>query len=493
MRLLTSLGLCLASVCTLMGCTSTERLIDVSLLNDSRAPIDERLDASRVIWDRVEQGELTQSRAQEMLKQIAWAPGTSPNLRLSAVRRLADSRADLADTERAFGLMLPTRIRPPFASLPEVRVMAETAAKNNWTSAAVPLVRAWSYPLGNDEERPERTALEQLFPDQSIEAVIWSVFSGEASDELRERDRRDAWGLLMRIDPNGSAVASLLDTQSRGGAVSDDPMVRTIQTARRVFGAIPSTSQQFEWADRINAPQHAAFRTNASRVLNSLGAQMSQQLAMRHASGVLWADVHQPDYLTLSRDELLAIATQVIEPRRQVWRDDPALGGASNESIDRNGEKLSWGDSLLTVIASGIPDETDLVSKIFRIADADKIEESTEFGGVIDARSDGRLEILSFPPRIRDRVNDERFVASLDMLRRGDTALFHYHLQAQRYRNGDYAGPSLADIQYAERQGRACIVFTFISRDELNADIYFPDGTTIDLGTMYRPGSVNGE
>jgi hypothetical protein len=73
------------------------------------------------------------------------------------------------------------------------------------------------------------------------------------------------------------------------------------------------------------------------------------------------------------------------------------------------------------------------------------------------------------------------------MLRAGDAALFHYHFHAQRPDNRDYAGPSNGDLVYADRFGRACLVFTTVDEGVLNADYYQPGGARLDLG-MLRVG-----
>jgi hypothetical protein len=80
-----------------------------------------------------------------------------------------------------------------------------------------------------------------------------------------------------------------------------------------------------------------------------------------------------------------------------------------------------------------------------------------------------------------------RFVASDDLLNAGVPALFHYHFHAAHYDNRKYAGPSLADLEYARQYGRSCLVFTFVTRDRLNVDYYQPDGARVDLGSIERP------
>ena len=99
------------------------------------------------------------------------------------------------------------------------------------------------------------------------------------------------------------------------------------------------------------------------------------------------------------------------------------------------------------------------------------------------------IEPRIYSPRPTQRFGDQRFVAPEDMITQGDGAIFHYHMQVQDHNNGDYAGPSRGDVEYAARYGRSCLVFTFVNENTLNADYYQSDGARIDLGVLKRPGS----
>ncbi|MCA9283506.1 MAG: hypothetical protein KDA30_15890, partial [Phycisphaerales bacterium] len=61
---------------------------------------------------------------------------------------------------------------------------------------------------------------------------------------------------------------------------------------------------------------------------------------------------------------------------------------------------------------------------------------------------------------------------------------FHFH--ASDYANRRYAGPSDGDLEYAKRQGRCGLVYTFVSPNKMNADYYTPDGAVVDLGAVER-------
>jgi hypothetical protein len=117
----------------------------------------------------------------------------------------------------------------------------------------------------------------------------------------------------------------------------------------------------------------------------------------------------------------------------------------------------------------------------------DRKDTTTEYGGVLEATEGDAHRVVLFRPRARDRLNDEMFVASTDMIRFSDRALGHYHLQVQDKRMSREAGPSDGDLVYASASGRTCLVFTSIGSDTLNADFYTPDGEIVDLGLLVQP------
>lgn len=109
-------------------------------------------------------------------------------------------------------------------------------------------------------------------------------------------------------------------------------------------------------------------------------------------------------------------------------------------------------------------------------ARADLVRGAASFGSEATA--------VLYAPRPGQRMGDERFVASDDMLAASDCAIAHYHFHAQRVRNKEYAGPSGGDLQYAARYGRSCLVLTSVGEGVLGVDYYQPNGVVIDLGEI---------
>src|SRR5690606_18536443 len=111
----------------------------------------------------------------------------------------------------------------------------------------------------------------------------------------------------------------------------------------------------------------------------------------------------------------------------------------------------------------------------------------TEYGGLVFAAPGGNLTAQLFEPRANSRYGDERFVASQELIDAADSALFMYHFHVTRTRNADYAGPSFDDFEFVRREGRASLLYTFVTQDRLNVDYFQPGGLRIDLGTIERP------
>jgi hypothetical protein len=121
---------------------------------------------------------------------------------------------------------------------------------------------------------------------------------------------------------------------------------------------------------------------------------------------------------------------------------------------------------------------------LFDYAGRDNVDTTTEYGGVIALDEKGRFEILEFEPKIR--YHDQIFYTPQEMFDAAYTALFHFHFHAQKFRNGDHAGPGMGDKNYAENTRANCLVFTFVDKDTMNVDYYRHGGVVVDVGIITR-------
>jgi hypothetical protein len=64
------------------------------------------------------------------------------------------------------------------------------------------------------------------------------------------------------------------------------------------------------------------------------------------------------------------------------------------------------------------------------------------------------------------------------------TSLFHFHFHAQKYRNGNHAGPGMGDKIFADYSRANCLVLTFVNEATMNVDYYRHGHVVVDLGTM---------
>jgi hypothetical protein len=153
-------------------------------------------------------------------------------------------------------------------------------------------------------------------------------------------------------------------------------------------------------------------------------------------------------------------------------------------------ERLTWGDLLAISMAIDALEMPQVRQHLFHFADRDFVDETTEYGGILDLDESGRFNVREFPPRMR--VHDRRFEAPQDMFDAGYTALFHFHYHVQKHRNGTHAGPGSGDMAYADNTRANCLVFTFVNENTLNVDFYRHDGVLVDLGVILRPMSGQG-
>lgn len=463
----------------------------------------DRVRAAEQAWGEVEAGVRVRERTRQALKNLAWSNATSPVLRIKVLELLmSDASAEgSADSRTMARLLLPTE-RSPEA----VGIMARRAVEGGWVELVPALVRSYARVSPNvpDADRDERAALLALVPGEGIERIVFDVFlqpTKGLSDEreqavlrLGQRTRDDAWGLLSRLDPTGELRRSLIEMELGADAESASRvLVGDLRAAWDDLGVMPETAMEIQWltnlrhhTDQRNDRLNGQWWDEVARRVGELDEEQRDGLALRHLEAVRWAGVNRPAWLSLDRDGLYGVASARMSLRKHHKRKSQRGEGRRHERLGDWSDVLSWGDLLTILVVDDSLGRQGVVEQIFRQRELDKKDTSTEYGGVIEYDAEDGFRAVLYRPRSRDRLSDERFVASDDMFRFSDRALAHYHLHANKRNNGRYAGPSMADLINAANSGRTNLVFTSLGSDELNVDLYFPSGAVIDLGQIVR-------
>ncbi|MBL0928279.1 MAG: hypothetical protein IBJ11_11620 [Phycisphaerales bacterium] len=467
--------------------TADPSLASYSSIADEQAREPARIASINQAFALAEARQIPREQTRETLKKVAWAARNRPAVRLAAVDALTPD--DPADTANMVRLLVASEPSPDM-----VRGLADRAAKNNWTQTTSGFVSRWARITPNlpDDTRPERDALSRLHPGRPIPDVIYDVLTGklgpaaDPSSQSAQRERQAAWGLLRRVDPDNRRTIALLTADSP--EASADPMLATLRLAASELRVVPETAEQVVWVQRLRAAQGGAFWTTARAAAARLTPEQAEGLALRHIPAVVFASAHRTEWLAMTRAQLLAEARRRIDAKPHVFRSTATPGGDAYppETLRAHDRRLPWADLLLVLIAADLAADRTSADALFAAVERDRADASTEHGGCIDADDAGRFTVRVFEPRAAQRLGDDRFVASPELLDASDTALFHFHFHARAANLAPFAGPSQADIDYARLHGRACVVFTSLSNSRLNADVFFPTSAVIDLGPLDR-------
>lgn len=476
----------LVAALLLAGCASSPSASSrdpLSVAADREAHTGVRVRAIQSAAANVQAGETDRAFFRDTLKRVAWHSGTHSSVRIAAMDALLAD--DEADTRNMLRLMLPRETQ-----WPTIAHIGELASERGWTDLTPALIRSWARPVIEpaDPDRPERAALLAMHSDRDLVDVVFEVFATPTDDALfGERVRLDAWTLICRIDDNLERTRVLL--RERRGTIHQDPLLADLIVGATDLAAVPSTGEQLEWLRALRAPQNTGFYQDAVRAVGRIGGDQLNGFELRHASAVRWALLHRESWLEQSRESFLDDLRDRLRGRRVHQRTAETVVGVRprRETLEHNQQDLVWGDALLILIADEALQDPAVVGALFEQVDADRKDTTTEYGGVLDCLDDGRFTAIPFPPRPTQRVGDNRFVASPELLERGHTGLFHYHFHARRADEREYAGPGPGDFEYAHRFGRSCLVFTSINNDTLNADYFQPNGARVDLGELRRP------
>lgn len=495
-------ALLLALLVSLTACSGPPSLdgdVPPQVMLDREARFAARQRAIENIWQSADAGELTRAGAREMLKRVAWQRASSSDLRTLAIRKLIEDEANLDDTRAMMGYMLPTESRMGHYDVLEL--ISKTAVARDWQDLKGPLVRSLAFeaPTVPDAERPEYDALGGLSDRGDPLESVFDVFAGPAGPygiAGREDDtlnqRFEAWALLTRLNPSGETVRAMIDRADVSAQLDEEArrLVDDAKSAVETFNTVPNSPEQLAWVGRLRRAENTDIWSRGESLMRELTPEKRTGVRLRHIAGLLRARAHAPEVYHASREDLLASLESSLNGIRKYSRDKgPSAYDRKREILYDWKDVLTWADLVLIETARRAVREEDVRAALFSQADRDHVDETTEYGGLFLSDAPGDIEARLYPPRPTQRYGDHRFVASEDMITQGDGAIFHYHFQAQDHNNDEYAGPSRGDIEYANRFGRSCLVFTFVDEDELNADYYQPDGARIDLGVIARPGT----
>ena len=413
------------------------------------------------------------------LKRIMWQPGFAESTRLEAFVRLV--KLDEPGLKEIMRLQLPKLM-----ALAWRQKLCELIVEHHWVDMTPTLVRAWSVPMAawieQDKDRPERIAIEQLNgKDQLTDLLVKMLVESNPITEANLRLR--CWEMLQKIGQKERLVKLLADASVK----PDDRLLSNLRSCAGELGIVPTTKEEILWLQALLETKNIAFWAQAKAATMQLPPDVRAKLEIRELPIAVAVSTFKPELLSKTPAELY----QLVDARRQakgsriVSPSFEGYGGDHTENLYEMRNKLSWGDLASMAIAMEIFDSPILCQQIFDLADRDMADRDTEFGGVIRIKSDGKPGIEEMKPRVQG--NDLRYEASQKMFDNAYTGLFHFHLHCQSYDNMQYAGPHLGDFAYAESTRANCLVFSFVSRKELNVDFYRHGPRVVDLGCIARP------
>jgi hypothetical protein len=413
----------------------------------------------------------------KQLLAIMYRPGYTIEVREAALTRLA--AYDLDALKRTIRQRLPRMGARGWHDR-----LCILIAERGWVDLTPALVSSWAQRVGfvDDLDRMEYTALVRLYgPDHVIDAVFEILVESSKPYQLGLRSR--CWELLHRLGERERLEALLAQPPPD----TTDLMMVDLHRASVELGVVPRTREEILWIRMLMQGEHAEFWSQAVAAVHDLPDTRRREMELRDLPILVAAAIHDPWLLNADKAEMYdRVAARISSSRVHV---DPrrfeGFPGIYPQRLFEHRKKLTWGDLAAMYLAVQAADVSEVAAHLFDYALRDHEDTSCEYGGVIVLDEEGRFEILEFPPRYRRRDNE--FIASQAMMNASYTAVFHFHLHVQRYRNERYATPGMGDLNYADSTRANCLVFTFVGADTLNMDFYRHGRVIVDLGEIHRP------
>lgn len=404
------------------------------------------------------------------LRTLLWEPRYPHWQRQLALSELAalDPTGLRQDIERRL---------PTMEDWPLLTDTLKLAAQMNWTDLTPVIIQSYARTskFTPDTQRPEHAALTTLYPNQTPAETAYELFVSDNPD-IHPSRRHAAWQVLNRLEPTDNVATRLVN------APDTHPLITDLKAAHTDLGVLPETRYTTAWLTFLRTPDRRDDWNELAAASQQLSPEQRPGLEMRHLALLRHtsAQTFQRTHAELTKAIAASLAIrQHVDGAHANQEYTPAHPQRFEDWQDQ----LSWADLATIQTLLNLLTHQELIEELFRLADADLADTTTEYGGVLDLK-DSRPVAIAYPPAMRR--HDRIYYAPTEMIEHLYTAIAHYHFHAQQHNNGDHALPGLGDRDLADRLGLTCLVFTFVDRDQLNVDYYQSGGVSIDLSTISR-------
>jgi hypothetical protein len=419
----------------------------------------------------------------------------------AALRRMITANGfAIEPRERAFELLYETDPKAVVAAL-ELNLptmsdivwrarVCELVGDRRMQELVPTLIRAWANPLRghrSDTVRPERVTLGRIVGEDQVSATLLRTMK-EANPMTQVNLRMRCWELLMKSGDEATLRALLADPASTGG----DAMLTDLARVANDLGVLPTTNEEILWVRKLCEPSRAAFLEEAKLALGRMPAARRQSLELRGVPVAVACMKRRPALLAAAEPDIFAEIDARTQGRRKASPDFTGHGGEFTESLRQVRDRLNWTDLAAMALALDVLADPRMQSHLFEVADRDREDRRTEYGGVIALRSEASgsseavaAEFIEFEPRTK--TSDIRYENPQALFDALYTGLFHVHFHAAKYDNEAYAGPHMGDFAFADSSRSNGIVFTFLTADLLGVDYYRHGRLVVDLGAIARP------
>ena len=462
-----------------VGCSTSPAAYDdpIAVMNDPKTISRSRINAMK----QAEIEETDNPERIKALKEIMTGRGGHPlKVRVEAFNELLSH--DEEDAKATLYYRLPT-----IPSNDLVAYLCNKIADEYWTEMTPSLVRSLS--TGNRDipimDRPDTKALLRLHPGQSLNEIILNVVKQQGTGLLASRWRMSAWELLNKLGTPENELHTWLNDDSL--YKKGDSFFDALHRGFVELGVVPTTVEEVKWLIALQDDSYSQWWAKCRAAVGIIPEINRKGIALRHLAVLVIVQQYHPDWLKHNRDELYSQLASQLE-NRQHYLSGMVGQGVSKplhpQLITDWQEQLTWPDLITIKLADTLVHDPAIRAPLFKLVASDHLDESTEYGGILDVNDDAATTLIPMPPH--RAYNDTRYRASSKMVERGYTAPFHFHLHVQEEKNRQYAGPGSGDLNYAQLMQINGLVFTSINADTLNVDYYQPGHISVDLGVLTR-------